>query len=533
MKSMKQKNDRWVERFKKEVLPVVLHECQPEKVVLFGSRVTGEANEESDLDVIVVAKIFEHIPFIRRMAFMLKKVRFTKHIDFLCYAPQEFERIQRTSAVLQDALQHGEVISTQSSLSYPDKVAESQEALSYDDNITLSRTLSRQLVKAFERIDNPYRSGNLIQELQRGNTSMFYGRRDTIRELKNILIENDEGLVILYGQRRTGKSCLLKYIEKAKCFAPDVQIIFTNIQGLASEQDFYVDILNQAVHLTDTASNIKTQVHSFDEFTTSLYTLQEAIKTPFLIMLDEFEYVTDERFEYTSLQDATDFIRRLRNLIQYSTQIKFALAGADGLREMINDYHNPLFKAGRTFHIAFLNSQDARALITEPLQDRVDYTEQAITSIQNVTANHPYYIQLLCQTIVMLLNSKKSNRVTITEVTQAIKQIEKTGDSNFDYVWDITPKEAHLLLAIIAYEIQEKQWISLERIEEAITEHKLSLPEQSVDIALKVLLEKDLIIENQTKLEYTIPMGLLCNWISRYKPLKKVQNLPTPEMQQQ
>lgn len=130
---MKQTNDRWVKRFKKEALPVVLHECQPEKVVLFGSRVMGEANEESDLDVIVVAKIFEHIPFIRRMAFMLKKVRFTKHIDFLCYAPAEFERIQRTSAVLQDALQYGEIISTQASLSYPDKVAESQEALSYGD----------------------------------------------------------------------------------------------------------------------------------------------------------------------------------------------------------------------------------------------------------------------------------------------------------------------------------------------------------------------------------------------------------------
>jgi predicted nucleotidyltransferase len=94
------KNDIWIERFKKEALPVVLHECQPEKVVLFGSRVTDEANKESDLDVIIVAKVFEHIPFIRRMAFMLKKVRFTKHIDFLCYAPAEFERIQKTSAVL-------------------------------------------------------------------------------------------------------------------------------------------------------------------------------------------------------------------------------------------------------------------------------------------------------------------------------------------------------------------------------------------------------------------------------------------------
>ena len=114
MKNPKQSNDIWVERFKTEAMPIVLHECQPEQVVIFGSRITGEAQEDSDLDVIVVSKIFERIPFIRRMAFMLKKVQFEKHIDFLCYAPAEFGRIQHASAILQDALQYGEVIYTSS-----------------------------------------------------------------------------------------------------------------------------------------------------------------------------------------------------------------------------------------------------------------------------------------------------------------------------------------------------------------------------------------------------------------------------------
>jgi predicted nucleotidyltransferase len=103
-------NDLWIERFKREAMPIVQHECQPEKVVLFGSRVKGEADEHSDLDVIVVAKIFDHIPFLRRMPFLLKKVRFAKHIDFICYSPEEFERIQHTSTVLQDALEYGEVL---------------------------------------------------------------------------------------------------------------------------------------------------------------------------------------------------------------------------------------------------------------------------------------------------------------------------------------------------------------------------------------------------------------------------------------
>lgn len=102
--------DPWVERFKQEAIPIVLRECHPEKVILFGSRANSSANEDSDLDVIIVAKMFEHIPFLKRMAFMLKKVRFKKHIDFICYAPKEFERIQYSSAVLQDALVHGTIL---------------------------------------------------------------------------------------------------------------------------------------------------------------------------------------------------------------------------------------------------------------------------------------------------------------------------------------------------------------------------------------------------------------------------------------
>lgn len=80
----------------------MLREGQPEQVVVFGSRVTGEADADSVLDVIVVAPLFGPMPF------MLKMARFAKHVDFLCYAPAEFERIQHASAVVREALQHGE-----------------------------------------------------------------------------------------------------------------------------------------------------------------------------------------------------------------------------------------------------------------------------------------------------------------------------------------------------------------------------------------------------------------------------------------
>ncbi len=103
-------NDYWIERFKKEALPKIIEEFHPEKVFLFGSRIKGEAREESDIDVILVAKAFSKIPFLKRMPMVIRKTRFPKHVDYICYSPEEFERIKQTSSVVMDALENSIVL---------------------------------------------------------------------------------------------------------------------------------------------------------------------------------------------------------------------------------------------------------------------------------------------------------------------------------------------------------------------------------------------------------------------------------------
>jgi hypothetical protein len=45
------------------------------------------------------------------MAVLLKKFDFPTHIDYICYTPEEFEKIRNTSSLIIDALEYGEVIS--------------------------------------------------------------------------------------------------------------------------------------------------------------------------------------------------------------------------------------------------------------------------------------------------------------------------------------------------------------------------------------------------------------------------------------
>jgi len=99
--------DPWVQRFVREALPRILRAVQPERVILFGSRVWGTARPESDLDVVVVSEAFQGKSFFERMPWMLWIAQFDKHVDFFCYTPQEFERIQTLSAVMEEAVQRG------------------------------------------------------------------------------------------------------------------------------------------------------------------------------------------------------------------------------------------------------------------------------------------------------------------------------------------------------------------------------------------------------------------------------------------
>lgn len=98
--------DRWIEEFRKKALPKLAEEFKPEKVIIFGSRVRGTANKDSDIDVIVISSYFADIPFLKRMPLVLKKVPFLKHVDYLCYTRREYEKIKNESSIIMDAMEN-------------------------------------------------------------------------------------------------------------------------------------------------------------------------------------------------------------------------------------------------------------------------------------------------------------------------------------------------------------------------------------------------------------------------------------------
>lgn len=99
--------DPVVSRFAARYLPRLRRRYRPELVLVFGSRVRGEALAESDLDLLVVSERFRGVPFLERVSKLLMDLNLPFATDVLCYTPEEFARKRRELGIVSQALEEG------------------------------------------------------------------------------------------------------------------------------------------------------------------------------------------------------------------------------------------------------------------------------------------------------------------------------------------------------------------------------------------------------------------------------------------
>jgi len=89
-----------------KIIAKIARDYNPEKIILFGSQARGEADAESDFDLIVIKETDE--PFVRR-AVNFPDLPF--RADVFVYTPEEFAKMQKEGSLfLENALRESTVI---------------------------------------------------------------------------------------------------------------------------------------------------------------------------------------------------------------------------------------------------------------------------------------------------------------------------------------------------------------------------------------------------------------------------------------
>ena len=289
---------------------------------------------------------------------------------------------------------------------------------------------SRRLAEEAElrqEIDNPYIIGVPLTEQQ----EIFIGRHDVSARIEQLLLDRRRPPLLLYGQRRVGKTSLLNNL--GRLLPSTIVPLFVDLQGPASRaQDSLGFLYNVARSLARSAqrqrhvnlpslSREALAVDPFTHFEEWLDKVEAALGDQMaLLMLDEFEVLAGALAKGRFDEEAV--LGMLRHLIQHRPRFKVLLSGSHTLDEF-QRWAGYLINV-QVIHIGFLRQTEARQLVEQPVKDfALRYRPVASRRVLTLTRGHPFLVQLLCAEIVALKNEQPPavrRLATLADVEAAI-----------------------------------------------------------------------------------------------------------------
>ncbi len=302
---------------------------------------------------------------------------------------------------------------------------------------------------------NPYIIGRPIYD-----SANFYGREEIFQFIEDNL-ENEAQVILLFGQRRIGKTSILHQIPQAVnlenfVFAPLSlqgkghkslgEVLFelaTDIKD--SIQDYFktseVDISIPSV------SDLKQNSSIFvDRFLAQIYNLLNSKNL--VLLIDEFDVLEDTKKDSAINQ----FFPYLYSMLPKQKQLYIIPVVGRRLDDMPTLLG--LFKDAPYKQIGLLDKYDAKQLICKPTEGILNYDANVIQAILDLSAGHPYFTQLICFAIFGRLRQQQRHDVTKEDVVEIVDKAIEYGEGGLAWFYDGLTKPERLIFSVIA-EVQK------------------------------------------------------------------------------
>jgi hypothetical protein len=389
--------------------------------------------------------------------------------------------------------------------------------------------------KISKRPENPYVTGNVV-----GGTQAFIGRDDVLRRVENTLSHTHQNAITLFGQRRIGKTSVLKELETRLGKNVNYQPIYFDLQGYVNDSlDFILNefadtICNQLKQTKPQWNAPKTQFHAWlaelleekdnelsDASSESENSKKESLSGKSLVLLfDEFDVLNDTKAE--KIRD--DFFNYLSKLLSIDTKrlnIVFAIG------RNIDDFKVALvlLKNMDNYHVSLLEKEEAEKLIRLSENNQsLFWSRKAIQKIWELTHGHPYLIQLICSAIWQQLwdqNPTKVPNVALGKVEENIRRINQLHleQNPLSWLWDGLPAACKIDTAALAGIGKKK--ISQKELIQHLYDSGIGVVIAELENAPKYLKEWD-IIEGDEQKGYRFRVELFRQWVAEHQPLKQI-----------
>lgn len=328
-------------------------------------------------------------------------------------------------------------------------------------------------------LPNPYRPGAGM------SPAYLAGRDNTINEAQNILQAINYGYsarsVVYYGLRGVGKTVLLNYIEN---LADEMDLPSEYMEIAERDRSFQYQmalhiykLINRLSLLKNIESHIKKALSILKAFTikygcddisievnpangisdtgnlandmTELFlalgVIAQKQNKGVVLFIDEIQYIKDDEFE--ALMEA------IHRTNQKNYPIVIFSAGLPKIAKIAGDVKSYAERLFDFIEIDSLNNEEAKLALIEPAKRfQINYTDEAVNKIIEITQGYPYFLQEYGKWVWEC--KKEESIIDIKIVNKAYDKFEQSLDKAFFKVRHdrATAREIEFMTAMVACE---------------------------------------------------------------------------------
>ncbi|QQE64092.1 hypothetical protein GFS31_07700 [Leptolyngbya sp. BL0902] len=273
------------------------------------------------------------------------------------------------------------------------------------------------------------------------------GRKELVANIYTKLISDTIQSVIIFGQKRVGKTSIAQAISNKIQKEENFISVFIKVGDLdkTSPRNFVKTLGEAIVEETlycDEINQMRIEKPVFDTvLSPPLATYFKRIKRlspklKFIIIIDEFDEIPSDLYRYTDIGNT--FFHNIRSLSQEGTQIGFILIGGENMQiirqstdrlNLFSPFQVDYFDKGKFF-------EDFRELIKHPVQDVLEFSDEAIDEIYKLTEGNPFFTKFICGHLFRKACDRKDSYISIDEAKESIvESIEMLDMVNVNHFW--------------------------------------------------------------------------------------------------
>lgn len=366
---------------------------------------------------------------------------------------------------------------------------------------------------------NPYVAGNPV-----GDSPAFVGRFDVLQEVLRVLRHPKENAIVLYGQRRIGKTSVLQELAAKLPKEGNYRPVYFDLQDKVRwplEKVLRELAENISVILNQSKPDLGVDPETAFRQQWLLQWLGALpADTSLVLLFDEFDVLVDHDSKNTS----EAFFRYLRQLLNADTQrLKFVFVIGRNIDDLTNIAQS-LFKGTSSKRVSLLSQEDTIKLVhLSETNNTLYWSKEAIEKVWQLTNGHPFLTQRLCSRVWERLHDDKpvaTPTATLEEVETAVPSTLDASRNTLEWLWGGLPPAERVVASALAEAGSES--ITENQLQELLKQSGVQVVIRELQNAPRLLQDWDL-IEGTAKDGYHFRVELLRRWIAELKPLNRVR----------